>query len=530
MAQTLTDPNHKLLQQILSSLPLAVFIMDLDRRIIYFNLMAEQITGYSSREMLGNPCCRLEFKDCQTPCSFLAPTGRHNPSLKQSSFRHKDGQQIPVLRGIYPLKNEHGKVIGTMETLLDINWSQGHSGCPPACLSNLSLEISREVHLRKLIERSKNKLLGIFDEIIDGLFMIDHEYRIKAMNKTQAFYLDKTPKELIENYCYQAIANRTSPCPICKVAQVFQEGITKTDLNILFNEDIRCTQGSRDSRRYVNIHYIPIKNELGQVHNALIYIQDISKIKELEEGVRRTEHLASLGILASGVAHEINNPLQVILSGSNCLIRKVDDRETILELALEIKECAEKMASIIKDLSLYSRGIREEKAVTLIQVDQILNSSISMASHARNMGKIVIEKEYRPIAPILGNPSRFQQIFVNLILNAVDAMDGTGTLLLKTFQQNGFICIQVTDTGCGIREEDLPYIFDPFFTTKAPGKGTGLGLNVVYRLVSQYQGKIHVETKKKQGTRFTLEFPIAQSNDEYEVKNQNVKAPDPADR
>jgi two-component system NtrC family sensor kinase len=188
------------------------------------------------------------------------------------------------------------------------------------------------------------------------------------------------------------------------------------------------------------------------------------------------------------------------------------------------------MANIIKDLSTYSRGIREEKTATLIQVNQILDSSISMASHVRTMGKVIIEREYRPVAPILGNPSRFQQIFVNLILNAVDAMDGIGTILLKTDQHNGFVSVQVSDTGCGIREEDLPFIFDPFFTTKAPGKGTGLGLNVVYRLVNQYQGKIQVETKRKEGTRFTLEFPIAQSNDEYEVKNQNVKPPNPADR
>jgi|GEM_PF-2846052 len=506
MIASLIEPNHRLLQQIFSSLPLGALIIDTEGKIRYFNLMAEHISGYSSDEALDNVCSLLHFSDCHSPCNFLAPSGHHSPYLCQSSLRRKDGSRLAVERGVYPLKDDQGRLIGALETILDINWRRKTSHCTPECLRILSLQNSYEAHLRKMIERSKNKLLGMFDEIIDSLFMIDHEYRIKAVNKTQAFYLDKTPKELIENRCYEVIANRSSRCPACKAPLVFQEGVTQTDLNIPFDNDSRCSKSARENRRYVNIHYIPIKNELGQVHNVLVYTQDISKIKELEEGVRRAENLAGLGILASGVAHEINNPLQVILSGANYLIKKADEREIVLEIASQIKECAEKMANIIKDLSLYARGIQNQK-VSLIDVKQVLEESISMALHARNMQAVEIVRDYQDDGLVLGNFNQFQQIFVNLIINAVDAMQGQGRLLLTTYSQNDFVYIRIQDTGCGIRQEDLPYIFDPFFTTKDPGKGTGLGLNVVYRLVNQYQGEIQVKSRWGEGATFILRFP-----------------------
>jgi len=507
MIQTLDGPSHRFLQQILSFLPLAVVIIDKDGRILYFNLMAEHITGYSQEEIVGEFCSQLDIRGCHDSYSFLTSDGRHNPRLAQAAIRHKDGHKISLLRGIYPLKNDQGKVIGSLETLLDISQNKKPSHCKPECLTIQNLELSHDRHLRELIERSKSKLLGIFDEIIDGLFMINHDYRINAINKTQASYLNNVPKALVKNCCYQVMANRTSPCSACKAAQVFKEGKTNASLNIRCGKDISCFQGRQDSPRYVNVYYIPIKTDLGQVHDVLIYIQDISKLKELEEEVRRTENLAGLGILASGVAHEINNPLQVILSGANCLIKKRENQDIVLDLATQIKECAEKMANIIKDLSLYSRGIRQKDGGTLIHIEQILDDSISMASHVRNMAKVSITKDYHQTAMILGNPSQFQQIFVNLIINAVDAMEGKGSMVLKKFQRNGFVEIRVEDRGCGIRDNDLPYIFDPFFTTKDPGKGTGLGLNVVYRLVNQYKGKIHVKSNKGEGTSFIVKFP-----------------------
>ncbi len=563
MAESLAEPNQRLLQQILSYLPIAAVVIDTSGRIVYFNLMAEHMSGYSQDEIVNKSCRQLGFNDCQTPCTFMGDDGaafsnmavaghHHRPHLKKSSLQRRDGSRITVERGIYPLRSDHGKLIGALETFLDIGWKQefdrynleaesegaseqnrwmdvlssspeaastiGMRECAFECLSSLSLQRSNEIHLRKLIERSKGKLLGIFDEIIDGLFMIDHEYRIKAINKTQAFFLDKTPRDLVEKFCYQIIAGRSSVCPSCKAPQVFQEGVTRTDLNISFDSDSRCSRSSRENRRYVNIHYIPIKTELGQVHNVLVYTQDISKIKELEEGVRRAENLAGLGILASGVAHEINNPLQVILSGANCLIKKADDKEIILDVAGQIKECAEKMANIIKDLSLYSRGI-QNRNVSLISINEVLESSISMATHVRNMNAVEIKKGYQEIGPVLGNANQFQQVFVNLIINAVDAMKNKGAIDIATYQQEVSVYIRIQDTGCGIRQEDLPYIFDPFFTTKDPGKGTGLGLNVVYRILNQYNGNIQVKARKEGGTTFLLRFPADIPSHEGESHN-----------
>ncbi|MEW5803827.1 MAG: ATP-binding protein [bacterium] len=527
MVDLLVGPNYRLLQQILSYIPLAVVVIDTRGSIVYCNYMAEHISGYSQGELTGMHCSLLSFDDCRSPCIFMSAVGRnHSPQIRKGSLRQKDGSRIMAIRGIYPLKDDRGKLIGALETFLNIGWTkegaqdepQEVSNCAFDCLQNLSLLRTYEIHLRKLIERSKSKLLGIFDEIIDGLFMIDHEYRIKAINKTQASYLDKTPRDLIEEFCYQVIANRSSICPTCKAPQVFQDGVTQTDLNIPFDNDSRCSRSDRENRHYVNIHYIPIKTELGQVHNVLVYTQNISKIKELEEGVRRAENLAGLGILASGVAHEINNPLQVILSGANCLMKKADDKGIVLEVAGQIKECADKMANIIKDLSLYSRGIQNHN-VSLVSINHVIDASLSMASHVRNMKAVEIRKDYQDVDTVVGNANQFQQIFVNLIINAVDAMQNKGTIDLATYQKDGYVFIRIQDTGCGIGQESLPYIFDPFFTTKDPGKGTGLGLNVVYRIVNQYEGDIQVKSRKDEGTTFLLRFPAGIPSHEGESYN-----------
>ena len=250
----------------------------------------------------------------------------------------------------------------------------------------------------------------------------------------------------------------------------------------------------------------------------------IAELTTTQSQLIQSEKLAGIGILASGVAHEINNPLQGIVSKAGLILRKIDNQDVVRDSANKVKGYAEKMAGIVRELSGYSRDAKID-GNSSVNLNDIIKESLKMASYARNFTDIIIEKKLTDLPLILGNAGQMQQIFVNLITNAVDAMDGKGILSLRTgitpcrdtprrrkedkaVLPAAVVFVEVSDDGTGVKEVDLPNIFDPLFTTKEAGKGTGLGLNMVYRLVTKYKGGVKIKTEEGVGTTFRVEFPL----------------------
>ncbi len=256
---------------------------------------------------------------------------------------------------------------------------------------------------------------------------------------------------------------------------------------------------------YINLTVSRMVNEAGRVIGAVGIGKDISEEKRLQFKLMQAEKLVGIGTLASGIAHEINNPLAGVLGMAEA-IRDEDDIEVIKEYSRDIIKYASNAASIVRELSAYSRAATEESD-TLFDLAGVMARSLKMASHSVSFSPIEIVKDLGEGCQIMGNEGEIQQVFVNLCLNAVQAMDGAGTLRISCRRKDDRVVAVVSDTGPGIPPEFINHIYDPFFTTKPVGIGTGLGLYVTYRIVSRHKGTIDVETEPGKGAAFTLNFP-----------------------
>jgi signal transduction histidine kinase len=175
---------------------------------------------------------------------------------------------------------------------------------------------------------------------------------------------------------------------------------------------------------------------------------------------------------------------------------------------MDILECSQRINEIVKGLRSYSRAAKKEDSAQ-VDLNTVLEDSLKMVQLAIKGSSVEVIKEFRSGEKIQANLGEIQQVFTNLITNAFQAMDGKGgRLVLSTRVLEDFVEVRVSDNGMGIPKKYLNQIFDAFFTTKNPGEGTGLGLNIVYRIISKYQGTIDVESKEQMGTTFTIKFPV----------------------
>jgi signal transduction histidine kinase len=233
---------------------------------------------------------------------------------------------------------------------------------------------------------------------------------------------------------------------------------------------------------------------------------DIEQLRALNEQLIRTEKLASLGTLSAGVAHEVNNPLASISSLIQIMQGKQNlEAETKEKLRL-ISTQITRITQVTKDMMDFARV--RPAAKSAVDVNELLETSMRLASFDREFQRLKIVKTYRENLPkVFADADQLQQVFLNLILNARDAMKENGVLIIKTSQTFNNIEVEIADNGSGIDEKNLKQIFDPFFTTKPAGKGTGLGLAVCYGIITAHGGKIEVESNGN-GTKFILMLPI----------------------
>ena len=225
----------------------------------------------------------------------------------------------------------------------------------------------------------------------------------------------------------------------------------------------------------------------------------------LQTEMLHAEKLAGFGSFAAGIAHDMNNPLQLILGMAENLADETD-LKAVHAQALDIIDAVKRTTAICRDLTSYSRRASLQQD-GLIHVNSKLDEALKIARYAVTLQDIEIRKRYQPEAVVKGNPDKLLHVFVNLITNAVQAMEHHGTLTLETTAAAGATQVRVSDTGCGIAPEVLTRIFEPFYTTKPPGKGTGLGLYNVKNVLQHMHGTIGVESRVGQGSTFTLTFP-----------------------
>jgi len=230
------------------------------------------------------------------------------------------------------------------------------------------------------------------------------------------------------------------------------------------------------------------------------------EMRKSQENLVKSEKTARIGTLAEGVAHEINNPLQVIY-GMTEIIMEEEDISEVKKYCGDILDAAERIKRIVHGLAYYSSEILA-KAVEWIDLNEIIEDGIEMLKHSPKLYDVHLRVQLNEIPEIEGNREELQQVIINILHNALGAMEGDGELSIYSYETDNFIVIEIKDTGKGISNDKLESIFVPFFTTEGFGARTGLGLYIVHKIIKKYEGTIEIESREGKGTTVTLKFPI----------------------
>ncbi len=226
-----------------------------------------------------------------------------------------------------------------------------------------------------------------------------------------------------------------------------------------------------------------------------------------EDELMHARHLESLGRMAAGIAHEINNPLTNASINIQMLRKKLGflaDETPVLKRVEAVERNIDRASNIAKELLLFSR----QRDIELIAIDvkEVLDRAFAQITSV--LDRIIVQKEIEPVSEVLGDQLKLEGLFINLFNNAIDAMPDGGTLSILCHEEEDKVVIKIHDNGCGIPQEYLNKVFDPFFTTKEVGTGTGLGLSIAYGIVRQHQGMIDVKSVDGEGATFTVKLPV----------------------
>ena len=365
----------------------------------------------------------------------------------------------------------------------------------------------RQLHVKALeLDRMRAFNENILESLDDGLLVLDLNDRVVRWNPAMETLSgvskgDATGRrldELFEASFVEALRAARRDAPLGTTLSRLQLG--------------QRVEGG--SPLILNAAVVPLRasSESGiTTVGTIVIIEDVTRRVQLEEQLQISEKMASIGLLAAGVAHEVNTPLTGISSFTQMLLEGADPEDPKTKVLEKIERQTFRAAKIVNGLLNLSRpGTASSMEVTAVDVNIIIADVLSLLEHQFQLQRVTVRRELseQPVA-VTGTEQKLQQVFLNLFLNAKDAMPKGGWLSVATRAEQGQAVVEVSDTGSGIPSEYLARIYDPFFTTKAIGQGTGLGLSITYGIVREHDGTIDCESSMGQGTRFTLRFPLA---------------------
>lgn len=262
--------------------------------------------------------------------------------------------------------------------------------------------------------------------------------------------------------------------------------------------------------KWIYCHSSVIRSDGGHVLGYVGTVEDITERRKMEDLLRRADKMSAVGQLAAGVAHEINNPLGVILGFAQAIAHRLQPNDALTMPLQSIAREAVRCKNLVQDLLTFSRVSKADREP--LDINQTIESALSLVMAQAKIVKVEIKKDFQTGLPrVLGNANQLQQVIINLANNALDAMKGAGTLTVQTnLLQNGnlsWVLLKIVDSGPGIPPEVLPRIFEPFFTTKPIGQGTGLGLSLVHEIIKKHSGIVDVQTQTGR-TEFCIKLPV----------------------
>ena len=485
--------GRDLAQAILESAAEGIVVVGEDGRITLVNARTEELFGYAREELVGQPLelllpARLRGTHVAHRATFFAgPCARPMGQGLELAGARKDGSEFPVE--------------------ISLSWSPTTTGLQAvAFVTDITERARREVALR----RSEARARALFEAASEGVIVVDRAGRIMSVNtKTEELFgypraeLLGQPVEMLMPERYRAAHPRHRNAYFAS-PRVRSMG-----------RGLDLAGQRRDGREF------PIEVSLSHIDTdegpqAIALVTDITQRLAVERASRQAERLASLGSLSAGIAHEINNPIGIITSRIELMLIDAADHPLpagVLDDLRVLHRNAMRVADIAQRFLSFARQSPVERAS--VEIDRVVAQTVELVLHQLGSGLRIVTTLDGAGAPILGHASALEQVILNLIMNARDAMGGQGEIRIATGvspDRPGRVWLTVGDTGSGIAPETMSQIFDPFFTTKS--SGTGLGLSVSYGIIRDHDGTVDVESTPGVGTTFHLTFPILVGNQE----------------
>jgi len=357
-------------------------------------------------------------------------------------------------------------------------------------------------------ERLKEFSENIVESINVGILAADLEDRVESWN-TQIEQLSGIPRD-------RAVGRKLRDLFPGELAEQFDRVRGETGIHHIYKFVLKPAGNgngggnghglARFRETTLNIAIAPLVSKDGEQIGRLVIFDDVTDRAELEQQLVQADKLSSIGLLAAGVAHEVNTPLAVISSYAQMLAKQVAEDSQKSLILDKIAKQTFRASEIVNSLLNFSRT--STTSFGEVNLDRVLQETLSLLDHQLQKSGVRVETDLAAAQPVYGNAGKLQQVFLNLFLNARDAMTSGGTLEVRTWLEGAHAHVEVADGGTGIAPENLARIYDPFFTTKSGRTGTGLGLSVTYGIVREHGGTIEVSNRPSGGARFRLEFPL----------------------
>ena len=475
-----------------------LFISSKEGKFLECNQALLDMMGYTDKEeFLKIDIARDLYVNPKDREIFMERTERDGfVKDMEVEFRKRNGDNITILLTGHPIKNEKGEIIG---------------------YEGINLDITERKRIEDELREANEFFTNLIKSSVDGIIAANMQGNIFIFNKGA---------EALSGYKADEVIGKVH------ITQIYPEGIAKEIMKRLRSPDyggvgkLLPTQfnvvNKEGEEIPIQISAALIYNRAGQEVASVGIFTDLrsrllmeKKLQETHLQLVSSEKMASLGKLAAGIAHEINNPLGGILIYSSLMLEDLPEEDPKRGDLARIVQEAGRCKEIVKGLLEFARQTEPKREPT--DINRAINDGLFFLVNQALFHNIRIVKELDPFLPFVrGNSGQLKQVFMNIIVNAAEAMHGNGTLTIRTSvsADRKTVWIGFTDTGEGIPEENLSRIFDPFFTTKDVGKGTGLGLATSFGIIEEHGGKISVNSKVGEGATFAIDLPVHLENNQ----------------
>jgi PAS domain S-box-containing protein len=474
--------------RVFDSLSYPTLVLKPDKTVISANKKFLEAFQIEQEKVLGRKCFDL-FCSQDTPCNtdacpiLLVAQEKSGQTYTMRAKKHWED------RVFSPILDENGDVAYIIESIRDVTRIKSLE----SELSGIKEFIDRVIHssASAIIAADRQGNIQIMNRVARDLLGVSAKNESKIRH-TEQLYPPGKAKEIMRMLRDERIGGKGKLLiPMTTIINTDGEEIpVEMSAAIVYDDE-----GNETAT-------MAIYNDLRKK------IEVEKRLEETQKQLAQSDKMASLGQLAAGVAHEINNPLTGILFYANLILEKIDDHDPIKSDLEFIVEDANRCKGIVKSLLVYSR--KTDSCKSIVHINTLVETSLNLTRDQKIFGNIHIVKELSDEMMLLNaDANKLHQVIINLVINAADAMEGKGTLTIRTYRDKRLrkVYLEIEDTGCGIPRENLTRIFDPFFTTKQVGKSTGLGLSITYGIVEEHGGKIRVKKTGPEGTTFILEFP-----------------------